>query len=101
MATPFYLEFEKPIVELEKKIEEINALSGECLDIGADVTSLEGRVEEMRAEIFSNLSRWQTAQVARHINRPFTLDYIRHMFTEFVELHGDRNFCDDEPIVGG
>jgi acetyl-CoA carboxylase carboxyl transferase subunit alpha len=101
MATPFHLEFEKPIVELEKKIEELNALAADGLDIGADVATLEGRVEEMRKEIFSNLSRWQTAQVARHINRPFTLDYIRHMFTEFVELHGDRNFGDDHAIVGG
>ncbi|MDR3578392.1 MAG: acetyl-CoA carboxylase carboxyltransferase subunit alpha [Oryzomonas sp.] len=101
MATPFHLEFEKPIVELEKKIEELNALAADGLDIGADVATLEGRVEEMRKDIFSNLSRWQTAQVARHINRPFTLDYIRHMFTEFVELHGDRNFGDDHAIVGG
>jgi len=101
MATPFHLEFEKPIVELEKKIEELNALAADGLDIGADVATLEGRVEEMRKEIFSNLSRWQTAQVARHINRPFTLDYIKHMFTEFVELHGDRNFGDDHAIVGG
>jgi acetyl-CoA carboxylase carboxyl transferase subunit alpha len=101
MATPFHLEFEKPIVELEKKIEELNALAADGLDIGADVATLEGRVEEMRKEIFSNLSRWQTAQVARHINRPFTLDYIGHMFTEFVELHGDRNFGDDHAIVGG
>jgi acetyl-CoA carboxylase carboxyl transferase subunit alpha len=101
MATPFYLEFEKPIVELEKKIDELNALSLEGLDIAADVAKLESHVEQMREEIFSNLSRWQTAQVARHINRPFTLDYIKLMFTEFVELHGDRNFGDDHAIVGG
>lgn len=101
MATPFYLEFEKPIVELEKKIEELNALASDGLDIAADVASLEGRVEEMRADIFSNLSRWQTAQVARHINRPFTQNYINLMFTEFVELHGDRNYGDDHAIVGG
>ncbi|MFZ2949764.1 MAG: acetyl-CoA carboxylase carboxyl transferase subunit alpha, partial [Desulfuromonadaceae bacterium] len=79
MATPFYLEFEKPIVELEKKIEELNALAVDGLDIGADVAALESRVEEMRADIFANLSRWQTAQVARHINRPFTQDYINLM----------------------
>ena len=100
MATPFHLEFEKPIVELEKKIEELNELARQGLDIGADVASLEGNIEQMRADIFSNLSRWQTAQVARHINRPFTLDYINLMFTEFVELHGDRNFGDDHAIVG-
>ena len=96
MATPFHLEFEKPIVELEKKIEELNALAADGLDIGADVATLEGRVEEMRKEIFSNLSRRQTAQVARHINRPFTLDYVNHIFTEFTELHGDRNFGDEK-----
>ena len=101
MATQFYLEFEKPIVELEKKIEELNALAADGLDIGADVATLEGRVEEMRKDIFSSLSRWQTAQVARHINRPFTLDYVNHIFTEFTELHGDRNFGDDHAIVGG
>ncbi len=101
MAAPFYLEFEKPIVELEKKIEELNTLASNGLDIGADVNALESRVEEMRADIFSNLSRWQTAQVARHINRPFTQDYINLIFTEFIELHGDRNYGDDHAIVGG
>jgi acetyl-CoA carboxylase carboxyl transferase subunit alpha len=101
MASQFYLEFEKPIVELEKKIEELNALSRQGLDIGADVANLENNIEQMRADIFADLSRWQTAQVARHINRPFTLDYINLMFTEFVELHGDRNYGDDHAIVGG
>ncbi|MDD2856679.1 MAG: acetyl-CoA carboxylase carboxyltransferase subunit alpha [Desulfuromonadaceae bacterium] len=101
MATPFYLEFEKPIVELEKKSEDLNALAGGGLDIGSDVSALESRVEKMRADIFANLSRWQTAQVARHINRPFTQDYINLMFTEFTELHGDRNYGDDHAIIGG
>src|SRR5512138_2217538 len=101
MASPFHLEFEKPIVELEQKIEELNSLANNGLDIGADVSALEARVESMREDIFSNLSRWQTAQVARHINRPFTLDYINLMFTEFTELHGDRNYGDDHAIVGG
>jgi len=101
MASPFYLECEKPVVELEKKLEELHALSLQGLDIGDDVAKLEGRLEEMRADIFANLSRWQTAQVARHINRPFTLDYIKHIFSDFTELHGDRNFGDDHAIVGG
>ncbi len=101
MAAQHNLEFEKPIVELEQKIEELNQLSREGLDIGADVAALESRVEAMRKEIFSGLSRWQTAQVARHINRPFTLDYIREIFTDFTELHGDRTFGDDNAIVGG
>ncbi len=95
------LDFEKPVIELEKKIEELNLLAREGLDISSDVAALENRVEEMRAEIFSSLSRWQTAQVARHINRPFTLDYIKLIFTDFTELHGDRAFGDDRAIVGG
>ena len=101
MASQFYLEFEKPIVELEKKIDELNLLSNSGLDLKADVAALESRVEEMRESVFANLSRWQTAQVARHINRPFTLDYINLMFTEFTQLHGDRNYGDDHAIVGG
>jgi acetyl-CoA carboxylase carboxyl transferase subunit alpha len=101
MASPFYLECEKPVVELEKKLEELHALALDGLDIAEDVAKLEGRLDEMRADIFANLSRWQTAQVARHINRPFTLDYINLMFTDFTELHGDRNFGDDHAIVGG
>jgi acetyl-CoA carboxylase carboxyl transferase subunit alpha len=101
MAVHHNLEFEKPIVELEKKIEELNLLAREGLDISTDVATLESRVEAMRRDIFSNLSRWQTAQVARHINRPFTLDYIREIFTDFTELHGDRVFGDDRAIVGG
>lgn len=101
MANQVNLEFEKSVSELEKKIEELNRLSLDGLDIRADVAKLEERVGQMRADIFSNLTRWQTAQVARHINRPFTLDYIRLMFTDFTELHGDRAFGDDHAIVAG
>ncbi len=101
MSVHYSLDFEKPIIELEKKIEELNALSHEGLDISSDLKLLEKRVEEMRGEIFTNLTRWQTTQVARHIYRPFTLDYIKLMFTEFTELHGDRAFGDDRAIVGG
>jgi len=102
MAATVYLEFEKPIAELEKKIEELRALNGGSeLNLTDDISSLEKRVEQERQEIFNNLTRWQKAQVARHINRPFTLDYIKHLFTDFNELHGDRNYGDDHAIVGG
>jgi acetyl-CoA carboxylase carboxyl transferase subunit alpha len=101
MAIQYYLEFEKPVIELEKKIAELNLLARDGLNIGSDVTALENRAQQMRAEIFANLTRWQTAQVARHINRPFTMDYIKLIFTDFSELHGDRTFGDDHAIVGG
>ncbi|GAW67149.1 acetyl-CoA carboxylase subunit alpha [Geoanaerobacter pelophilus] len=96
-----YLEFEKPLAELDKKIQELHGFSTEGVDLSAEITKLEQKSEKMRQEMFANLSRWQTAQVARHINRPFTLDYLELIFTEFVELHGDRNFGDDHAIVGG
>ena len=101
MATQVYMDFEKPVVELEKKIEELLALSGDNVDLKSDVAKLEKKAAQMRNDIFANLTRWQTAQIARHINRPFTMDYIKLIFTEFVELHGDRNFGDDHAIVGG
>jgi len=96
-----YLDFEKPLAELDKKIQELLAFSTDGVDLKAEVAKLEQKAEKMREEMFANLSRWQTAQVARHINRPFTLDYLSLIFTEFVELHGDRNFGDDHAIVGG
>ena len=101
MATQYYLDFEKPLADLERKIEELHELSGDTLDLKAEIAKLEKKAEKVQQEIFSNLSRWQTAQVARHINRPFTLDYLNLIFTEFTELHGDRNFGDDHAIVGG
>jgi acetyl-CoA carboxylase carboxyl transferase subunit alpha len=101
MAKHYYLEFEKPIVELESKIQELTAFSSDTVDLKTEVAKLEKKAEKMREEIFSNLSRWQTAQVARHSNRPFALDYIKLIFTDFIELHGDRNFGDDHAIVGG
>jgi acetyl-CoA carboxylase carboxyl transferase subunit alpha len=100
MSIP-YLEFEKPVAELEAKLTELRALSDEQMDLSPDVARFEARIEEMREQIFSNLSRWQKTQIARHINRPFTLDYLRLIFTDFVELHGDRQFGDDHAIVAG
>jgi acetyl-CoA carboxylase carboxyl transferase subunit alpha len=96
-----YLDFEKPIAELEDKIRELRELSSDTLDLKADIERLEKKAERVRAEIYSGLTRWQTVQVARHINRPFTLDYIRLIFSDFIELHGDRAFADDHAIVGG
>ena len=99
MATPFYLEFEKPVVELEKKIQELLTVSPELLQ--TEIATLEKKAVQMREEIFANLTRWQTTQVARHPNRPYLLDYIGQIFTDFTELHGDRLFGDDHAIVGG
>jgi acetyl-CoA carboxylase carboxyl transferase subunit alpha len=96
-----YLDFEKPLAELDKKIQELLNFSTEGVDLKHEVAKLEQKAQKMREDMFANLTRWQTAQVARHINRPFTLDYLQLIFTEFVELHGDRNFGDDHAIVGG
>ena len=101
MATQIYMEFEKPLAELEKKIQELHTMSTDTMDLKAEISKLEKRADKMREEIFSNLTRAQTAQVARHINRPFTMDYLKLIFTDFTELHGDRNFGDDHAIVGG
>ncbi len=99
MAAPVYLEFEKPIAELEKKIDELRALSDGGMS--EEISALERHVTQKRLEIFENLTRWQKAQVARHINRPFTMDYIRILCTDFNELHGDRLYGDDPAIVAG
>jgi acetyl-CoA carboxylase carboxyl transferase subunit alpha len=94
------LEFEKPIFELESKIAEMKALS-DALDIQPQIHELESQVEALRASVYKNLTRWQRVQIARHPDRPYTLDYISHCFENFVELHGDRTFRDDPAIVGG
>jgi acetyl-coenzyme A carboxylase carboxyl transferase subunit alpha len=94
------LDFEKPIAELEKKIEEMKRLSDQ-VDISDEIEKLEKKVDELRTNIFSNLSRWQRVQLARHPERPYTLDYIEHMTTDFMELHGDRHFGDDHAVIGG
>jgi acetyl-CoA carboxylase carboxyl transferase subunit alpha len=97
----FYLDFERPVADLERKIQELMEFSSDAINIKSEVSKLEKKVQKMREDIFANLSRWQTAQVARHINRPFTMDYLNLMFTDFVELHGDRNFADDKAIITG
>ncbi|MBI3189662.1 MAG: acetyl-CoA carboxylase carboxyltransferase subunit alpha [Ignavibacteriales bacterium] len=94
------LDFEKPIIELEQKIEEMRKY-GERLDIGDEVKKLETKVAQLREHVYSRLTRWQKVQLARHPDRPYTLDYISMMTTDFIELHGDRNFRDDKAMVGG
>lgn len=94
------LEFEKPIVELEKRITEIKEMSS-GMDISNELVKLENKVIELRKEIFSNLSPWEIVQLARHPERPFALDYIFNMTQDFIELHGDRLYGDDKAVVGG
>lgn len=94
------LEFEKPILELEQKIQEMKKLS-KTLDIEDEIKSLEEKISQLQESIYSNLSAWQIVQIARHPERPYTLDYIEKMTTDFLELHGDRCFRDDKAIVGG
>jgi acetyl-CoA carboxylase carboxyl transferase subunit alpha len=98
----YYLDFEKPLEELETKIEELRRLSdGRDLDISEEIKRLETKAAELRSEIFSKLTNWQRTLIARHPERPYTLDYIGMIAEDFVELHGDRRFGDDPAIVGG
>ncbi len=96
------LDFEKPIVEVERKIEELKSVtSSKKLDFEPEIKKLEARLEKMKREIFSQLTPWQRVQLARHPRRPLTMDYIRMIFSDFVELHGDRLFGDDKALIGG
>lgn len=94
------LDFEKPIFELEEKLEEMKESSA-SLDIGKDILRLETKVAQLKEELYKGLTRWQRVQLARHPDRPFTLDYINLMTENFIELHGDRHYGDDKAIVGG
>jgi acetyl-CoA carboxylase carboxyl transferase subunit alpha len=101
-ASKTYLEFEKPIEEISKKIVEMEAhAESENLDMSAEIGALKTRSQNLEQEIYKNLTRWQKVQVARHPQRPYTMDYIDTMLTDFVELHGDRQYRDDPAIVGG
>lgn len=96
------LEFEKSVVELEKRIEELrNFTDDQSLNVRDEIVQLEKRAEKLRKEIYSQLTPWQIVQVSRHPQRPHTLDYIRSLFTDFIEMHGDRAFIDDRAMVGG
>ncbi|MDY0136476.1 MAG: acetyl-CoA carboxylase carboxyltransferase subunit alpha [Thiomicrospira sp.] len=97
-----FLDFEQPIAELEAKIEELRRLEGgQDFDLLKEISALEQKSQTLTQSIFKNLSDWQISQLARHPQRPYLLDYIKHIFTEFTELHGDRAFADDAAIVGG
>lgn len=97
-----YLDFEQPIADLETKIKELSEISIADDDVLApEIERLRGRVEELRESIFSNLTRWQRVQLARHPERPYTLDYINKITENFIELHGDRYHSDDKALVGG
>lgn len=97
-----FLEFEQPIAELEAKIEELRFVQdGSALDISAEIAKLEKKSQALIKDIYAKLTPWQISQVGRHPQRPYTLDYIEHLFTNFEELHGDRSFADDPAIIGG
>ncbi|MGA7800389.1 MAG: acetyl-CoA carboxylase carboxyltransferase subunit alpha [Gammaproteobacteria bacterium] len=97
-----FLDFEQPIAELEAKIEELRYVGDDAeININEEIGRLQAKSRTLTESIFSNLSAWQIAQLARHPQRPYTLDYLERVFTDFEELHGDRSFADDPAIVGG
>src|SRR5947199_381281 len=96
------LDFERPLLELERQIDEMKRTAGDtAVDVSKELAALERKLAELRREIYRNLTPMQRVQVARHPKRPYTLDYVNTVFTDFVELHGDRLFRDDPAIVGG
>jgi acetyl-CoA carboxylase carboxyl transferase subunit alpha len=97
-----YLDFEKPILELQKKISDMEEFSrSENIELDSEIKALQSKLDKMRQSVFANLTRWQRVQLARHPKRPYTLDYINMITADFVELHGDRYFADDKAIVSG
>ena len=97
-----FLDFEQPIADLETKIEELRFVQDDsAVDISEEIARLETKSQALTKDIYAKLTPWQSALVARHPQRPYTLDYIEHMFTDFEEMHGDRAFADDHAIVGG
>ncbi|VXB63892.1 acetyl-CoA carboxylase, carboxytransferase, alpha subunit [Pseudomonas sp. 8AS] len=99
---PNFLDFEQPIADLQAKIEELRLVGNDnALNISDEISRLQDKSSTLTESIFGNLSSWQISKLSRHPRRPYTLDYIEHIFTEFDELHGDRHFSDDAAIVGG
>ena len=102
MAKKMFLDFEQPIAELESKIDELRYVQSEsAVDISQEIEQLSKKSQHLTKDIYSNLSAWQITKIARHPERPYTLDYVNELFTDFVEMHGDRHFADDLSIVGG
>jgi len=102
MSKKHFLEFEQAIAELEGKIEELRYVQNEsAIDISEEIDRLDKKSQQLTKDIYSNLSPWQVTQIARHPQRPYTLDYVQEIFTDFEELHGDRAFADDPSMVGG
>lgn len=98
----FILEFERPIIELERRIDDMRSYASvERLDLGDEIAKLEKKIESLREEVYRNLTRWQRVQLARHPDRPYTLDYIEMMFSDWIELHGDRAFADEKAMISG
>lgn len=97
-----YFDFEKPIEELELQLENIKKTADKNkLDLTASVVELQEKIEKAKQNIYSNLTGWQRVQISRHADRPYTLDYVEHVFTDFIEMHGDRNVKDDKAMIGG
>ncbi len=102
MSKKHFLEFEQPVADLETKIEELRYVQSEsAVDISEEIDRLSKKSLQLTKDIYSSLTPWQVTQIARHAQRPYTLDYVHDIFTEFQELHGDRHFADDLSIVGG
>lgn len=97
-----YLDFERPIVELEKKISDMKDFAvGGSVPLDSEIRSMQDKLVKLRKEVYSSLSRWQRVQLSRHPRRPHSIDYINMMCTDFIEIHGDRSFADDKAVIGG
>lgn len=95
------LDFEKPVADIQKKITELQSLSGKHVDLLPEIQKLQEKMELVKAQVYSKLTAWQRIQIARHPKRPYTLDYISMMMTDFLEIHGDRLFADDQAMITG
>jgi acetyl-CoA carboxylase carboxyl transferase subunit alpha len=102
MSKRHFLEFEQPIAELERKIDELRFVQNEsAVDISEEIQRLDQKSQQLTKDIYASLNPWQVTQIARHPQRPYTLDYVAEIFTDFHELHGDRHYADDKSIAGG